>query len=185
MWRFNSMTARVFAYGFLALLFSAISLPAFACKPNSVSDTENSQPLYITAFAVSLDASNCPGSSVKLDEPIILQTGQFVQFWYRIQGDLDYLRSVDAREPFVFRFGRLSGNSFVPFDALVLKGVNLKKAVKEAENGDGLFDWRIWARKKVFFRPGTYSLSLYQANKLICFDTQAEEQVCSKEFRMN
>lgn len=167
----------------LGLIVGSGTVSAQTCKPNDVV-TSISEPVYVSHFVISLNISDCPDNSAALSNNVVLQHNQFVQFWFRLQGSEQYLKSGRAVQPFVIRFFRRSGNSYVPFDAVQVAGVNMTRATGEAQANNGRFDWRIWVRKKVFFKPGEYSVAVYQAGKEICFKDTAGAQACTQNFKV-
>lgn len=169
--------------GLLSLVIGSGTALAQTCQPNSI-ETRFSDPAYVSQFVISLDASECPSSSAASSGDVVLQHNQLVQFWFRLQGSEQYLKSGRATQPFVIRFFRRSGNSYVPFDAVQVAGVNMARAIGEVQANNGRFDWRIWVRKKVFFKPGDYSVALYQSGKEICFKDASGAQTCTQNFKV-
>ena len=168
----------------LGMVVGSNLVSAQACTPNNIKTGVN-DPVYVSHFVISLGASDCPDSSTNLTDNVVVQHNQFVQFWFRLQGSEQYLKSGRASRPFVVRFFRRSGNSYVPFDAVQVSGVRPDRVRSEAKANNGRFDWRIWVRKKVFFKPGEYSLAIYQNGKEICFRPTAGTRTCTQRFMVN
>lgn len=168
----------------LGMVVGSNSVSAQACTPNNIISDVN-DPVYVSHFVISLGASDCPDSSTSLTDNVVVQHNQFVQFWFRLQGGEQYLKSGRATRPFVVRFFRRSGNSYVPFDAVQVGGVKPGRVRGEIKAYNGRFDWRIWVRKKVFFKPGEYSLAIYQNGKEICFRLASGTRTCSQRFKVN
>lgn len=176
----------VIRYGMFLLatcFFGLNSAISQACMDNQII-TGTDEVIYVSDFRVSLQASDCPGDTINLSEPIVVARNQPIQFWFRLQGTEDYLKSGLSSKPYDVRFFRLSGNAFASFGVIRIGGIDLPTAAAEAKAHQGHFDWRIWVRKKVFFRPGIYSLALYQDGTEICFREANKDRVCAQEFRV-
>lgn len=164
-------------------LFGVNSASSQECRDNQII-TGVDAAIYVSDFRVSLQTSDCPGDSINLSEPIVVGRNQPIQFWFRLQGTEKYLNSGVSTKPYDVRFFRLSGNSFAFFGVIRINGIDLPTAAAEAKANEGHFDWRIWVRKKVFFRPGIYSLALYQGDTEICFREANKDRVCAQEFKV-
>jgi hypothetical protein len=153
---------------------------AEACEPNEIR-TDIDRPIYISEVVVSLSESDCPDDGVDFNEPII-QQGKRVQFWFRMQGNRDYLSSPISRQPFDIRFFRKDAGGLVFFDAIGVGPVDPKIAAVEASQNSGRFDWRIWVRKRVFYVPGNYVVSVTQGTTEICSVSEDGQRDCGVEF---
>ena len=165
------------------LVSSASLSHAVECKNDDVR-TDRDIGIYVSEFAVSLGESSCPTDRLNTDTPIIA-SGARVQFWFRVQGSLAYLRSGLARRPFDIRFFKKENNTRIFFDAIGVAPINPGRVVNEARQNNGRFDWRIFVRKRVFITPGTYVVTVSQGNSEICFISSSGGSDCEQEFKVS
>lgn len=171
----------IIALAFLSLaLTMQVSKAAEECLPDDVK-TSRADAIYVSEFAISLGESACPTSRLPLEPPVVAK-GKRVQFWFRIQGSLGYLSSRTSRRPFDIRFFKKESSGRIFFDAIAVPPVTHKRAVAEANDNQGRFDWRLFVRKRVFITPGTYVVTLSQGNTDICFEKNSGPLDCEKEF---
>jgi len=104
---------------FSVLAFSQAALAA--CESNSIV-LDETDDVFVSDFVVSIQESKCPVEGIDVSMPI-LQRNSKIQFWFRLQGSDDYLRSAMARQPFDVRFSRLQENVPLYEDAIGVSSV--------------------------------------------------------------
>jgi hypothetical protein len=124
--------------------------------------------LTITQHAVVRQLGrNCP---VLANEPdaVIYRSRQRVHIWYRLEGDLTYLHTVQPSDRFSARLWRL-GEAVSSNELLTLSNdtLNVVATSGEAAVTGGRFDWRFHVNF-VPLLPGTYRLQLFHGGRMLC-----------------
>lgn len=175
------LTSRLLLLCFFVLCFSKVTYGQ--CLNDDVK-TGRDTSVYVSEFAVSLGESSCPNERLNTNTPIIAR-GARVQFWFRLQGSLSYLRTDTARQPFDIRFFKKEGGTRIFFDAIGVRPVEPQRVAAEAKDNQGRFDWRLFVRKRVFIAPGEYVLTLSQGNSKICAENSSGGLDCELEFMVS
>jgi hypothetical protein len=137
------------------------------CSPDSHVRTGETGRLVVTEYGTSYSWSNCPVRRLNVDNPIVVQ-GRSVHFWFRLQGDGDYLKSSKSALPLRAGFYLRSDDHWVYQTALPLGEINRTTASKESLAFNNIFDWRVSAEKWSFDVPGTYLILVEQGDETIC-----------------
>ena len=144
-------------------------------------------PIYISDFVITLEKEDCPSQDARVGPNGLIRIvppGHPVYFCFRIQGSKNYLsdsRSILPLTVRVFIKNDPSGELY-PFDGISAGKIDPKKAMIEASQNKGRFDWRTRVVKKVFHIPGDYVLSMTQGDNEICQISNQNKTICLLEF---
>lgn len=118
--------------------------------------------IAVTDSAMMYSFSNCPASNQRLGRSIRLSAGQWLFFWFRVQGDPSYLSTSQSRDPFILNIYKYNGSVFVEYDLFNMGRLDRSAMAEEARGAGGVFDWRLGGKKMNFDIPGKYKIVLSQ-----------------------
>lgn len=165
---------RIFSLAIMVLVMPYSARAQETCLDNSYVVSARPGKISVTDRALTYSYSNCPTSQIRLPQRVQLRAGQSLFFWFRVQGDRNYLASPQSRYPFILSFFRDNGSVAVDEGVISMKTLDRQAVLNETALTGGVFDWRLGAQKWQFDIPGNYQIHLAQQGaELDCLNGSA------------
>ncbi len=151
------------------------------CAPSEITGTSDVGMLIVAEFAITQNFSDCPTDRANLWPAFAAQEKQPIFFWLRLEGDVAFLDQLSPEHRFEATLYRkrdyVENASYLDIDK---DWIAQKSALDEAlANGDH-FDWRMYAKAKMYLVPGEYMLEMSFGGRPLC----AVGQECAIRFEV-